>query len=185
MDRLRGGEDAAARDVFERYSRQLIGLARKRLDQGLGAKADPEDVVQSAYKSFFMRQRDGRLEVESWEGLWSLLVLITVRKCIDRVEYLRAARRDLTREMVAAEGGTEPWQLAIDREPQPEEAAILAETVEELFRAAEEDERPILQLSLQGFSVAEVSEQLGRAQRSVRRLRERVRKRLERMQVAP
>ena len=41
-----------------------------------------------------------------------------------------------------------------------------------------------LELSLQGYSTQEISEQLGRAERSVRRLRERVRKQLERLQDA-
>jgi RNA polymerase sigma-70 factor (ECF subfamily) len=59
---------------------------------------------------------------------------------------------------------------------------VLAETVEALFLAVEDtDERAILELSLQGFTATEISESLGRAERSVRRLRERVRKRLERM----
>ena len=44
------------------------------------------------------------------------------------------------------------------------------------------DERPIAELSLQGHSTAEISAQLGRAERSVRRLRERVRLQLERLQ---
>src|SRR5262245_57347305 len=114
MQRLRTGEDNAAREVFERYARRLIGLARGRFDQRLAHKVDPEDVVQSAYKSFFLRQRDGRLEVGSWDNLWSLLVLITLRKCADRVEYLRAERRDAAREV--ATGQMEEWQLAVDRE---------------------------------------------------------------------
>jgi RNA polymerase sigma-70 factor (ECF subfamily) len=70
----------------------------------------------------------------------------------------------------------------MDREPLPEEAAMLAETLEDLFRAVDVHERPILELSLQGFTVPEISQQLGRAERSVRRLRERIRKRLERQQ---
>jgi RNA polymerase sigma-70 factor (ECF subfamily) len=39
-----------------------------------------------------------------------------------------------------------------------------------------------LELSLQGFTAPEISVRLGRAERSVRRLREQIRKRLERLQ---
>jgi hypothetical protein len=39
----------------------------------------------------------------------------------------------------------------------------------------------VLELSLQGFTAAEISLRLGRALRMVHRLREQVRKRLERM----
>jgi RNA polymerase sigma-70 factor (ECF subfamily) len=54
--------------------------------------------------------------------------------------------------------------------------------VEALLRDLDQDERPIVELSLQGYSTQEISTQLGRAERSVRRLRERVRQRLEQMQ---
>jgi RNA polymerase sigma-70 factor (ECF subfamily) len=184
MDRLRSGEDGAAREVFVLFTNRLVGLARKSLGGRLAVKVDPEDVVQSAYKSFFLRQRDGGLDVGSWDGLWGVLTMITLRKCADRAAYYRAGKRDVARELVAAaDDSVVPADLVLTREPQPEEAALLAETVEDLFRSVTDpDERAILELSLQGFTAAEVAEQLGRAERSVRRLRARLRKRLERMQ---
>lgn len=186
MARLRDGEDGAAREVFVRFAGRLVGLARRHLDGRLAVKVDPEDVVQSAYRSFFVRHRDGGPEVGGWDGLWGVLTVITLRKCADRAAYYRAEKRDVAREVApaATEGSTfSPTGNALDREPRPDEAAALAETVEALFRAVDDpDERQILELSLQGFTAAEISEKLGRAERSVRRLRERVRKRLERMQ---
>ena len=187
MGRLRSGEDAAAREVFVRFAARLAGLARRHLDARLAVKVDPEDVVQSAYKSFFLRQRGGELDVGNWDGLWGVLTLITLRKCADRAAYYHAGKRDVAREIAGgASGDSTPAiaELALDREPQPDEAAVLAETVEALFRTIDDaDERAILELSLQGYTTTEISERLGRAERSVRRLRERVRKRLERMQV--
>jgi RNA polymerase sigma-70 factor (ECF subfamily) len=186
MSRLRSGEDDAAREVFLRFAARLAGLARRHLDVRLAVKVDPEDVVQSAYKSFFIRQREGQLDVGTWDGLWGVLTVITLRKCADRAEYYRAGKRDVAREAPgAAPTDSTPgmYELALDREPSPEEAAVLAETVEALFRQLDDpDERAILELSLQGHTAVEISERLGRAERSVRRLRERVRKRLERMQ---
>jgi RNA polymerase sigma-70 factor (ECF subfamily) len=178
--RLQAGEDAAAQEVFRRHVRRLIELARDRIDRRLVHKVDPEDVVQSAYKSFFLRHRAGQLHVGNRKSLWNLLTLITLRKCADRVGRLRAGRRDVGRE--AAEGEADGWLLALDREPSPEEATVLAETVEQLFQEVDAAERPVLELSLQGYTAQEISARLGRAERSVRRLREQVRKRLERMQ---
>jgi RNA polymerase sigma-70 factor (ECF subfamily) len=186
MGRLRSGEDAAAREVFVRFAARLAGLARSHLDARLAVKVDPEDVVQSAYKSFFLRQRDGRLDVGTWDGLWGVLTMITLRKCADRAAYYRAGKRDVAREVSGGapdDGAPAVIDLALDREPRPDEAAALAETVDALFRSlADRDERAILELSLQGYTAAEIGDRLGRAERSVRRLRERVRKRLERMQ---
>jgi RNA polymerase sigma-70 factor (ECF subfamily) len=181
MGRLRAGEQAAAQEVFGRFAVPLIALARRRFDRRLASKVDPEDVVQSACKSFFLRQRAGKFQVGGWDGLWRLLTLITLRKCADRVEYLRAERRDVRREIAPGDSQVPPWQLAPDRGPLPQEAAVLAETVEALFRAEDADGRPVLELSLQGYTAEEISLRLGRALRSVQRLRERIRKRLERM----
>jgi RNA polymerase sigma-70 factor, ECF subfamily len=178
MQRLRGGEDAAARQVFARFAGRLIGLARCQLAPRLAQRIDPEDVVQSVYKSFFHRYGAEALAADE-DGLWGLLARITVRKCADRARYHQAGCRDVDREEPG--GGAEPWPDPAGREPTPDEAAVLAETVEGLMRGLDGDERPIIELSLQGHSTQEISRQLGRAERSVRRLRERVRKQLERM----
>src|SRR4051794_26260991 len=155
MDRLRSGEDGAAREVFVRFAGRLVGLARRHLDARVAAKVDPEDVVQSAYKSFFVRQREGTLEVGTWDGLWGVLTLITLRKCADRAQQFRTRKRDVSQETAADAVG------ALDREPSPEEAAILAETVEAVLRSADDaDEREIVALSLQGYTAPEISDRL-------------------------
>jgi RNA polymerase sigma-70 factor (ECF subfamily) len=169
---------------FERFSRRLIGLARAHMNARLQYKVEPQDVVQSAYKSFFLRYGDGTLAAEGWNGLWGLLTTITLRKCADRARFHRAERRDMSREASSAESaGTPPWQEAAGREPTPDQAAVLAETVEGLLRRLDVDERTIVEMSLQGCSTQEISEQTGRAERSVRRIRETIRKHLERQQL--
>jgi len=180
IERLRARDGDAAREVFRRFAGQLVALARRQLHASLRHKVDPEDVVQSAYKSFFRRHDEGKLAVVNWNSLWGLLTLITLRKCADRAAYHRAARRDAAREAAAPHDDSPPWPEAPGREPTPLEAALLRETVEQLFADLSEQERPVIELSLQGYSTAEISERLGQPERTVRRVRERVRHRLER-----
>jgi len=176
---------AATRQLFERFAHQLLAVARRRINIGLRHKVDPEDVVQSAYKSFFARYGEGNLEIANWESLWGLLTLITVRKCADRAAYHHAECRDATREVSAALGNSAAnWLEPLGREPTAHEVAVLNETVDQLFADMDDDERPVLELSLQGYSTREISERLGRAERTVRLMRECVRHRLERMQDA-
>jgi RNA polymerase sigma-70 factor (ECF subfamily) len=171
----------SAQADFERFTRRLIGLARRHVDERFQHKVDLEDVVQSAYKSFFLRYGDGALAAEGWDGLWALLTAITVRKCAERVRYYQAECRDLNREQAAHDpASARPWDEALGREPTPDEAVVLAETVAAVLGALDADERAIVELSLQGYATAEISRQLGRAERSVRRLRERVRQQLMR-----
>jgi RNA polymerase sigma-70 factor (ECF subfamily) len=178
VERLRADEDGAARDIHERYSRRLIALAHRQFEPRLARRIDPEDVVQSAFKSFFARHRDGTLRVDDWDNLWRLLILITRRKCADRVQYHRARRRDIDREVSAPGCADLVGELAVDREPSPAEAAILAETLDRLFRAGTDDEQLVLGLSLEGHTAAEIALRLGKALRTVHRLRERIHKRL-------
>jgi RNA polymerase sigma-70 factor (ECF subfamily) len=123
-------------------------LARVQLDAVVRRKVDAEDVVQSVYKSLFIRAGAGELQVHDWGNLWGMLTLITLRKCLDRVAYHRAERCDVQREVAAqvSAAGTQPWWQAVAREPLLE-AAVLAETVERLLRGLEEDEWPILEMS--------------------------------------
>jgi RNA polymerase sigma-70 factor, ECF subfamily len=86
MSRLQGSDPDAAVRVFERYWQRLLALARSRLDARLQAKLDPEDITQSVFKSFFRRQADGQFNLTDWDSLWSLLVVITLRKCGHRIE---------------------------------------------------------------------------------------------------
>jgi RNA polymerase sigma-70 factor (ECF subfamily) len=172
---------AAERANFDQFTRRLIGLARGHLDVRLQHKVDPEDVVQSAYKSFLLRYGEDALVSQELDSLWSLLSLITLRKCADRVRHFTADRRNVSREAAAGPASDiEPWREAIGREPTPEQAAVLAETVEQMLSELAPPERPIVELSLQGYSTREVSERLARSERSVRRVRERVRQKLER-----
>jgi RNA polymerase sigma-70 factor (ECF subfamily) len=181
LDGLRRGDEGAAQELFRRYAGRLIGLARSRLSDQLRGKVDPEDVMQSVFKSFFRRQAAAEYELDSWDSLWSLLTVITLRKCGYRTRHFRAARRDVRREQtVDAADAAADWQ-ALAREPSPDEAAALTETVEQLLRGLDERERAIVELALQGLKAPEISPQVGVAERSVYRVLERVKGRLERL----
>src|SRR5262245_48590466 len=92
MSRLRAGDDAAAADVFRRFAGRLVGLARVKLGGQVRAKVDPDDVLQSVFRSFFHRHAEGQFELDGWDGIWAMLTVITVRKCSNKREHFKAAR---------------------------------------------------------------------------------------------
>jgi RNA polymerase sigma-70 factor (ECF subfamily) len=129
-----------------------------------------------------LRYDAGNLDAVDWNSLWGLLTLITVRKCAERARYHHADRRDAAREVsFQYREETAPSLEPSGREPTPLEAAILSETVEQLLVGLDQEERRILELSLQGHTTREISDRLGRAERTVRLIRANVRRRLERM----
>ena len=97
--RLRTGDEAAANQIYRRFSQRLIALAQARLGEAVRRKVDPEEVVLSAYKSFFIRFADGRFQVANWASLWGLLTGITLRKCGKQFEYYHADKRDVAKEV--------------------------------------------------------------------------------------
>jgi RNA polymerase sigma-70 factor (ECF subfamily) len=184
MARLQAGDEAAAAAVFHRFAQRLIALARAHLDARLRQKVDPEDVLQSIYRTFFRRHAAGQFDLRSWDGLWALLTVITVRKCGQWGEHFYPGRRDLGREAAAEPvcGATDPLAAAEAREPTPSEVFMLTETVEHLLRGLGPREREIVSLALQGHTAQEVSALVGRPERTVYRVLERIRKQLERLQ---
>ena len=156
LAQLRAGDHRAADAIFQRFARRLVGLARARLDERLRQKVDAEDVVQSVFRSFFGRSARGEFDFANWEGVWRLLVLLTVRKCGHRAIHFQAERRDVRREVAGGDDSTTdlPFFEAIADDPTPDEAVLLAETAETIMRRLRNDkERQIFELSLQGYSI--------------------------------
>jgi RNA polymerase sigma-70 factor (ECF subfamily) len=143
---------------------------------------DPDDVLQSAFQSFFLRHARGQFDPTGWESLWGILALLTVRKCCRKHRHFHAQARDVRREAGAPAGGAESsaeWDM-IANEPTPQAAAELSETVERLLSGLKPGDREIVVLSLQGCAVVNVSVQVGCSERKVQRVLERVRTWLER-----
>lgn len=181
IDRLRRHDEGAASEVFHRFARRLIALARNQLDSWIRTRVEPEDVIQSVFRSFFTRFEAGQFQLGNWDNLWTVLTLITVRKCANRTAFWHTAKRDLQREANLPRQG-DPLEHALARDPTPAEAAILSETVERLMQKAPEQDRSILTLHLQGCDIAAISAQVRRSERTVRRTLERMRRMLMRLQ---
>jgi RNA polymerase sigma-70 factor (ECF subfamily) len=176
LDRLRAGDEDAARAIHARFTPGLLRLARRQLRYARH-KADPESVVQSVYRSFFVRQRAGEYTLDDWDGLWALLTRITLRKCWNRVRYHRQKCRDLDREQQLL--SDQDAAALVASEPTPLQAAVLTETVTGLLAGVRDRERQIRELLLQGRDVEQIRVEVRCGERTVRRVRDRLRARLE------
>jgi RNA polymerase sigma-70 factor (ECF subfamily) len=182
MNRVRAGDELAALHVHRLFVHRLIALARSRLEKSLASKLDPEDVVQSVFRSFFVRCSMQQLDnIDGWESLWNLLALITVRKCHNKREHFFASRRDVRREVPLDGEGSGSQSVRLD-DPTPAQAAVLTDLLEQLMRCLTDRERLILSLHLQGYTVPEICQLTGRAKRTVWRAIKFVRGQLEGME---
>jgi RNA polymerase sigma factor (sigma-70 family) len=181
MARWREGDQQAAGEMFRRYAERLVALARRRMSTRLARHLDPEDVVQSAYRSFFSGARAGCYALRRDGDLWRLLAAITLHKLGRQVERHTASKRAVEREQPF---GEENALLDLHGEtpargPTPDEEAALAETLERMLRGLGPLERRMIELRLQGCSLAEIAGDVHRSERTVRRLLERVKEKLK------
>jgi RNA polymerase sigma-70 factor (ECF subfamily) len=180
LTRWCAGDQDAANVLFRRYAERLAALARSRMPRQLGHRIDPEDVVHSAYRSFFAAARDGRYEPGRGGDLWQLLVTITLRKLYRHVERLSADKRAASREQTFGSEdsllGLQPRVHAADASPV--EAVALADEVEKVMRGLEPRERQVLELRLQGHDCAEIATAMACTERTVRRILERIKRQL-------
>ncbi len=104
---LRSGDaaerDLAARLIWRRYFRDLLELARNNLNKRIRRREDEEDVLQSMYKSFCLRQQRGEFDLAGRDALWKLLVTITLRKARNVAKKQTRDRRDIAREQTIAD----------------------------------------------------------------------------------
>ncbi|MBX3444894.1 MAG: protein kinase [Planctomyces sp.] len=169
----RRGSDQAAGILVRRYMVRLTALARSRLSRKLARRLDPEDIVLSAWRSFFIAASDGRLSVPGDDDLWPLLVTLTLRKLSRQRARQSAARRDIDLETPL--DSVSDWRSAIARDPTPEEAALLADEVEALLAALNATDREVLVRRLEGADHAAIASALQCSERSVRRSMQRIR----------
>lgn len=174
LERFRGGDDSAAEAIFVRYFERLTLLARSQLSARLARRTDPEDIVLSAYRSFFVGVRAGRYALGRGGDLWRLLASITKHKLLRQARHQRADRRSIDRECPIDESGEGGFRDP-GHGPTPEEAVALTDELECLLAELDPFGRRVLELRLQGSSLAEIAQETGRAERSVRRALARIR----------
>ena len=181
---LKGGDAAAAQPLWERYYRRLVTLARAKLRSTRRREADEEDVVQSAFHSFFQGvSRDRFPQLNDRDNLWRLLVVITVRKALDQLARQRAKRRGggtvggesriSSRELDSDQSAIEQ---VVGAEPTPEFAAQVADEYRRLLDLL--GDATLCQVAvwkMEGDTNEEIALRLGCSRRTVARKLETIR----------
>ena len=176
FSRWKEGDEGAAEEIFERYLHRLSALAKNRLSQKMQRRVDAEDVVQSAYRTFFRNAREDRYELSRSGDLWRLLAAITVNKTLRQVEFHRAAKRSVNHEaaLPTDDNAAKQAMQSFAREPTAEEELALADEIEAFMRPLNPLDRQVLNMRLQDFDSEEIATAIGRSTRTVRRILERL-----------
>ncbi len=177
MAGFRTGDARLVQEFWNQYGPMLHRIADKHMGQNLQRRVGPEDVVQSACRTFFRRVQGGLLELTDGESLWRLLCAITLTKVREQARFHTRKKRGLNKEVHAAgspdDSSPGDFGLAAS-EPTPAQAAEFADQFAQLLGVLDEEERKIVDLKLQEFTHEEVAAQLGISERTVRRLFKRI-----------
>lgn len=176
---LKAGEVAAAQPLWERYYRELAGLARKRLGTTPRRIADEEDVVLSAFHSFFAGAEAGRFpRLENRDDLWQILIVIAARKAADQIQSERRQKRgggavrgeSVFMDAVEAGVASDGLDGFPAPDPTPEWSAQVAEEYGRLLALLGQDDlQRIAVWKMEGETNDEIAQSLGCAVRTVER----------------
>jgi len=150
------GNSDAATEIYNRYVSRLLALVRAKISDKLKPKFGPEDVVQSVYRSFFRKAREDKIVLTRSGDLWRTLSTFAFYKTLKRIEKETQQGNDPDREVRGS-----VWVNGLIQEgPTAEQVSCVVEQLTLYMQRLSPRDRLILQLRLQGESVAEIVEEL-------------------------
>jgi len=201
--------EKAAEQIVERYTERLLQLIRRKLHKRFQGILDSEDVAQSVWRCFFDGRFD-LANRSALLALLTKIAVTRTQDAARRLDAAKRDRRReqpfVTESNVAKEGARVPKPLParprVKAQPVPEEASMdslfgkndlqfmtmgvdagVAAMVIEMFESLPLDLQQVFALDVEGYSRKEIAEKLGNCdEQTVRRKKERIRKRLEQFQ---
>ena len=166
LRRFRGGQPDAATELYVRYAERLRALASGQVAPDLAPRFDPDDIVQSVFRTFFRHAARGQYDVPEGEDLWNLFMIIALHKIRSAATFHRAAKRDVRATATGLTDAPAGQHLAA-----PDEMALatLRMVIDELLGALPASMRAIVELRVEGHEVEEIARRTQRSRRSVER----------------
>jgi RNA polymerase sigma-70 factor (ECF subfamily) len=165
LERLNGGDDAAAERAFLEYEPYLRKVVRRLLPATLRPKFDSVDVVQSVYGDVIGAFRAGGMRFGTPAQLRAFLVRATRNRFIDRLRQHQTALR--LEEPLADRPA---HRLPESAGPRPSESAMAGELWERLLALCPPEHHRLLHLRRRGASTGEIAAEVGMHEGSVRRV---------------
>jgi RNA polymerase sigma factor (sigma-70 family) len=182
IQRVRTGDDLAAQQLWDRYSEQIVEVARRSLKNSSRRVQDEEDVAVIAFRSLLAGISGGRFpELDHREQLWRLLMVITTRKAASVIEKDHRQKRgggDVRGDSAMmsqsnggnVRGGVEGFDRLTSEKPAPDIAVVMADQTRQLLEALpDETSQRIAALKIEGFTHQEIADKLKINTRTVER----------------
>ena len=180
IDGLKVGDELATQKIWERFLDRLIRLADKKL-KSKRQRVDEEDVVQVAFAQFFRQVQEGRFsKINDRNDLWQILAMLVDRRAKDqdrRQRTEKAGNGQVRNESIFMEKSDLDGIAGVpEMVPTPELAVEMMEVFRNrLADLNDEKYEQIALLKMQGYSTAEIAQQLKSSTRTIERRLEKIR----------
>lgn len=172
---LAAGDPEVEAEFWRTYTEPLHRIADRQLSRQLKRRVDPEDVVQSACRTFFRRVRQGEFSLRNHDELWRLLLTITLNKARMQARFHGRDRRGLNREQAL---GDEP---AVNESSMEDAIAGIdfSDLLASIMRQLSAEQQRIFQGTLDGEPQEAIAAVMGCSERTVRRMQAGIREHLQ------
>jgi RNA polymerase sigma factor (sigma-70 family) len=172
VERWQAGDREAAGDLYTRYFQKLAGLACRHLGEKLQGRMDPEDLVQTAFRSILMAAKKRTPLLADDADFWKWMVSVALNKIFKKIKYESAQCRNPTREKgpsPSADFDRSLAEMLSSRQPGVEDVLEFSDLVETLLQRLGSRQGAVLLCRLDGQQYQEIAKEFGVDERTIRR----------------
>jgi RNA polymerase sigma factor (sigma-70 family) len=181
IEKARLGDEAAVAALLGRFEPEVRTMVRVRLPRVLRNQLDSMDIVQAVWTSVFARPDDVArfADVGQFRGFLAGVARNKVYE--EHRRRTRTKKYDLGREerLYVRKGERDVPREVASPDATPSEEVQAEERLDQLTRGRPLEEVRVVQLRRQGLTFDEIAQRLGISERSVRRVIESIRERME------
>ena len=168
LERVRKGDEEAARELLVHFEPHVRRVVRRRLPVVMRSKFDSMDFVQSVWGDFFPKLARGEISFDSPQRLAKFLALVAQAKVTNEFRRRFGKKLDIHKEIPMGNGLYYVPGKTGDAAPSQNLAAN--ERMEAILSGRPEMHKKLLELRSQSCTFKEIAKKLGITERTARRI---------------
>ena len=179
--RAKAGDEDAVRGL-KQFEEDIRTMVRVRLPRPLRTQFDSMDFVQAVWQSFFRISKDDPERFTRVRDVRSFLAGVVRHKVFEEHRRLSMTQKyDLGREepLYVRRGNRDVPRDVVATDPTPSQDAQARERLDQILEGRSPQEAEIVELRRMGLTFEEIAHRTGLHERTVRRVIEAIRRRLD------